>query len=82
MSIYNDTSKDQTQFRRDNSLLEYILNHRYDILDKIKKERTENRRYIMVDETEIAGINISTIFNNKSALQASSSVLLKLATNE
>ena len=64
MSINNDTSKDLTQFRRDNSILEYILNHRYDILDKIKKERTENKRYIMVDETEIGQVNISPISNN------------------
>jgi len=64
MSIDNDRITNHIQFRRDNSLLEYILNHRYDILDKIKKERTENRRYIMVEETEIGRINISPILNN------------------
>ena len=44
-------------YRRDSSVLEYILNYRYDILSKIDEERSENRRYIMVDETELSQSN-------------------------
>jgi len=49
--LHNPTDKIEKKiYKRDSSVLEYILNHRYDILDKIDKERSENRRYVMVDE--------------------------------
>ena len=47
-----DTNSPNTKYRRVNSLLEYIINHRQDIIDKVNNERKENKKFIVIDEVE------------------------------
>jgi hypothetical protein len=47
-----DTTSPNKKYHRVNSLLEYIINHRQDIIDKVDNERKQNKKCIIVDEVE------------------------------
>ena len=47
-----DDNSPNPKYRRVSSLLEYIINHRQDIIDKVENERKENKKCIIVDEVE------------------------------
>lgn len=47
-----DNNSPNNKYRRVSSLLEYIINHRQDIIDKVENERKQNKKCIIVDEIE------------------------------
>jgi hypothetical protein len=47
-----DNNSPNPKYRRVSSLLEYIINHRQDIIDKVENERKENKKCIILDEVE------------------------------
>jgi hypothetical protein len=51
MCLLNNNSPNP-KYRRVNSVLEYIINHRQDIIDKVENERKQNKKFIVIDEVE------------------------------
>lgn len=50
--LLDNNNSPKSKYRRVSSLLEYIINHRQDIIDKVQNERNENIKCVIVDEDE------------------------------